>query len=578
MKSMVVSFRELMLQQKKARRIWWTSFVIAICLMPKQSRAELGVVVSAQTRYPWSGIVDLSFAVQGDAGKKYNVSFVAKDLDGGTNVTMSTIYKNDGARTELPVELASGTYSWTWDARTDLGSVNLSRVSIEVTAEKKKDFSADGLVSYWSFDTDCDDESGNGYNFSTAVSRTSGIIGNAAYFDGTFNSGLTKEMSLVGTMSVAFWVKSEKVSDRTKDLTMGYGNYGYNFRTFPKVFSGGFAISVESQRVIVFLGDCCYLQYKVVTSDGWHHLAVTICNSLAPVLYVDGVEVSASSTAFHGTLTLTSPLMGGEYRSGQNPEANQKYQGYVDEMFIYNRVLSSEEVQDLYDGAELSSDEVTIDINPIYPDFGLIAHWGFDCDNSDKSGNGYDLSGNVEWKNGASGSGAYFAGTNVLEMAKSLGITNTMTVACWLRPKKVGTGPQTITMGSGNYGYNFKDFSNIFQGDGMSLSVELHRIILFKNDNCYLVYNVNLGEGWQHVAITVADGGTPSLYHNGVKVSANACAIGSFTLKTPVIGGTTRVNQNPNSDQRYKGYLDELVFYNRVLSDAEISALCGLVK
>ena len=77
--------------------------------------------IAAKQRYPWNGLVDLNFTITGDSGTKYDTSFTAKDMMGGTNITMKTIRKADGAAANMAKEqLLPGTYNWVWDAAADL--------------------------------------------------------------------------------------------------------------------------------------------------------------------------------------------------------------------------------------------------------------------------------------------------------------------------------------------------------------------------------------------------------------------------------------------------------------------------
>lgn len=74
--------------------------------------------VTAQQRYPWNGLVDVSFKI---VGQQYTVTLAAKDMVGGTNLPMRTVYKQDGIAVNMAGEsLVSGTYNWVWDAAADL--------------------------------------------------------------------------------------------------------------------------------------------------------------------------------------------------------------------------------------------------------------------------------------------------------------------------------------------------------------------------------------------------------------------------------------------------------------------------
>ena len=78
--------------------------------------------------------MDINFTITGDAGKKYDTSFTAKDVAGGTNLTLKTLYKSDGIAANVAKEqLLPGTYNWVWDATADLGvGTVLDRVTITV--------------------------------------------------------------------------------------------------------------------------------------------------------------------------------------------------------------------------------------------------------------------------------------------------------------------------------------------------------------------------------------------------------------------------------------------------------------
>lgn len=92
--------------------------------------------ITATSRYPWNGKVDLRFTITGESGTRYNVSFAAKDLVGNTNLTMKTVRRSDGSAVNATNErLLPGTYNWVWDAHSDLGADFIcKRVVVEGTS------------------------------------------------------------------------------------------------------------------------------------------------------------------------------------------------------------------------------------------------------------------------------------------------------------------------------------------------------------------------------------------------------------------------------------------------------------
>ena len=103
----------------------WTStgriFAFAgACLFVAVGFAAESISITATPRYPWNGKVDLKFTIDGTSGTKYDTSFTAKDVTGGTNLTMKTLYKSNGTAANVAKEqLLPGTYNWVWDATAD---------------------------------------------------------------------------------------------------------------------------------------------------------------------------------------------------------------------------------------------------------------------------------------------------------------------------------------------------------------------------------------------------------------------------------------------------------------------------
>lgn len=91
--------------------------------VPMLFAAEPTISLTATPRYPWSGLVDLAFTIEGDDGAKYDTSFSVQDVIGGTNLAMKTVYKSPGVKANTGLEkLVPGTYNWIWDAPADVGN------------------------------------------------------------------------------------------------------------------------------------------------------------------------------------------------------------------------------------------------------------------------------------------------------------------------------------------------------------------------------------------------------------------------------------------------------------------------
>ena len=105
---------------------------------------------------------------------------------------------------------------------------------------------------------------------------------------------------------------------------------------------------------------------------GWHHFVYVMddTNNLQKV-YVDGVE--KGSTTYTQSISYTgmgtNTFIGRHGNGGGNTDLN----GVVDDVRVYNRVLSAQEIQDLYDTFTLSG---TITLNMVLSNNGVNSMHG----------------------------------------------------------------------------------------------------------------------------------------------------------------------------------------------------------
>jgi len=99
--------------------------------------------VTAHQRYPWNGKVDIDFTLESpDPTAKYDVTFSAKDVAGGTNLSMKIVYCGDVV--SVTNQLAAGRHRVAWDASADLGAIGMDDVEITIETD-----AALGGVQLW---------------------------------------------------------------------------------------------------------------------------------------------------------------------------------------------------------------------------------------------------------------------------------------------------------------------------------------------------------------------------------------------------------------------------------------------
>ena len=206
------------------------------------------------------------------------------------------------------------------------------------------------LVGHWTFDgndiqgTTAIDRSSYGNNGTiTGAVPTIGKLGQALSFDGTSDSMdiLTKNALPVyqsGTqISVSFWIKASPQGE-SGDPNIIFTEYHGSFPTF-RLFA---AANTSPDSLIVRIRDNAgdYIlddvsSNGVVFDDSWHHI-VWVDNNGSAELYIDGLRDSADFSYTPTSVSNTDDLYMGDIN------------GDLDDIRVYNRALSSEEVVCLY--------------------------------------------------------------------------------------------------------------------------------------------------------------------------------------------------------------------------------------
>ena len=203
---------------------------------------------------------------------------------------------------------------------------------------------ADGLMAWWPFNGSGDDISGGGNDTtSTNITATTGQNGqtNGAYsFNGTNSQvqcGTPASLRLTTSVSVSMWVNIAAYSSNLS----GFINYG----------GGGYWLTANTTGVPSFYIVSTNLTGTTALGlNQWYLVTGTFTNGERK-LYVNGVQV-ASDTG--GGATVVSNYGGTTCQIGSVKDTGGRYMnGKIDDVRIYNRVLSPTEVQSMYTAGAL---------------------------------------------------------------------------------------------------------------------------------------------------------------------------------------------------------------------------------
>ena len=302
------------------------------------------------------------------------------------------------------------------------------------------------------------------------------------------------------------------------------------------------------------LGTLSLISPDPVEVGEWNHLAVTYnAGDESLVLYVNGEEKIAGTTT---TTPFTSINLGRREAS-----ANSPLDGAVDDVAIFDRALSGEEIASLFNGTEVTD--------------GLVLNWKMDETGgfvaADSSGNGHDGSLNgfppaevEDWTTGRIAGGLDFSKTAHVEVAGFEELTDT-TWSVWVnlnsQPSFGAAISATFDGAAAGHSLGFHDGATAFNP----------RVLWNHNAGFASIISpdpVVIGE-WNHLLMTYdSTAGEAALFVNGEEK-------GRSEVPTSPFSSINLGRREASSNAYINAKLDEVRIYNRVLDMDEILELAA---
>jgi hypothetical protein len=430
-------------------------------------------------------------------------------------------------------------------------------------------------LAWWSLDepigpTAYDSVATNHGTHTNGPVPVAGIASGALAFDGTDDHVEAPDsLSLrpgIQDFSMAAWIltsSSSSVGEAIVDKRLaisappqGYGLYVRNGTLRFTMASAGLAADFDSTAVV---------------NDGnWHHVAVSVDRDEPDGgrIYVDGLlELTFDPTALSGSLDNTVALQIG---APSDAGALDHFDGTIDEVILFGRALTLEEVRALWRAEELATCKC------ISSPAGLVGWWTLDELHGTTA---YDSAGTTDgtWFNGpvATNPGAArvdralkFDGVDDSVRASStpavnLG-TSDFTIEGWLAMNASGrravVDKRTVSPGA-EQGYAL-----YIENGELSFRMAVAGVI-DDFDSGTLVDDLQ----WHHVVVTleraVTDGGL--FYVDGEPVEHFDATALAGSLDNPQ-GLNLGRSSDPSSRDHFEGVLDEIKIYNRALTVDEV--------
>jgi PKD repeat protein len=203
----------------------------------------------------------------------------------------------------------------------------------------------DGLAAYYTFDGNANDQSGNNnngtVNGSVLMPDRLGNSNSAYYFDGLndYIEVPNNQSLCLSTFTIIVYVNFDTTSTQKGILTKGYefGNY---------------TIQLTDEEWPYFVYACeagnysHYLKWGTMGNAQFHQLCFSFDKGKI-VTYVNGkLELTLSDRPL--PIIDNGPLIIGAGYNNIYEGISQFFKGIIDDVLIYNRVLSEDEIQNLY--------------------------------------------------------------------------------------------------------------------------------------------------------------------------------------------------------------------------------------
>lgn len=431
-----------------------------------------------------------------------------------------------------------------------------------------------GLVGHWTFDgsdmaPNVRDRSGYGNHGNlfgqTSTSTLIGKIGQALNFDGINDYVQMGPRDVTGTVSVSAWIYltalglDQKILGNQNDSSGGYklGVYTDNKIEFEIRDTGN---NADSNRAIG--------GGTVLSTGRWYHV-VGVYDDVNDRIatYVNG---SLDRESLAATRVLSNS---GNVVIGKEPFMGAFYwNGRIDDVRIYNRVLSAQEIKNLYNSA---SAVYSTSQTPTGLKSGLVGNWTFDGKDMtpnvrDRSGQGNhgNLAGQISTSTatGRLGQALSFDGVNDKVTSADLGLNTNATYTLWIKPNT-----NFGTSGAGVF-------------DTKPSAVGAIRIFGHTGSPAQLCWDIggnspnqcgaDAGYGisdwtnqWHFLAVALSAGNVTTLFVDGLNVG---------TVSNSVSAASNTFEIGFYNTNFFNGVIDDVRAYNRVLSNSEINQLYAM--
>jgi len=433
-----------------------------------------------------------------------------------------------------------------------------------------------GMAAWWSADNHSQDISGNANNATTSgVTYSAGKVESGFLFNGTNSSVIAPNSTSLTITNLTFdaWIYPTETTWRPI-VEYGDDNQAAGAHFWVGAAPGFSSTGSLFANIIDTAGTFHVIQVDgVIPTNQWSFVAVTYDkNSGVGRLHLNGVQIAQQTWGSFVPETRKHVNIGYRPTTSLSGVPGSRFLGIVDEVEIFNRALSTNELQSIYNASSAGKCKPCVT-----PPSGMAAWWSADNHSQDISGHANNATASgITYTIGKVESGFQFNGTSssvIAPNSASLTITN-LTFDAWIYPTETTWRP-IVEYADDNQAAGAHFWVGAAPGFPSTGSLFANIRDTGGSDHVIQVDGVIATNQWSFVAVTYdKNSGVGRLHLNGSQIGQQTW--GSFvpeTRKHVNIGyrPTTSLSGVPGS--RFLGIVDEVEIFNRALSTNELQSI-----
>lgn len=459
---------------------------------------------------------------------------------------------------------------------------------------------ATSLIGHWTMDGPdinwasgrLTDKSGQGNHgtvvgMATGTAPADGKVGQALNFDGTndyINAGMGADIT--GAVTISAWVNGN--GSEADDFIAGRGNTSTGAASTQQYLLYYASTNQPAFRVSNGSAQISSLSGANGAPDGrWFHLVGVYDGIDTTRLYLNGVQVDTDTSASFGSLNSSAIGIGiGSRQTG----GSNFHSGLIDDVRIYNRAFSVSEISKLYQSGKVTHNVSLPGGNSL--ENNLLGWWTFDGPDVnwatgrvfDKSVQGnsatiINMSTTSSPVEGRIGQAFFFDGIDDVVSASSPTILDDvfpLSISAWIKPESYGEENQSgivgkVTSGAGGSGWVF---ATLITQARVQFFVNCTGADMTGRSVADSLTTSDFGK-WMHLVVTWDGSCNKSgvqFFKNGVDISSSGGTDGSGDYVSDA-SNSFLIGANNIGPRTFDGAIDDVRFYNRVLSASEVKQL-----